>query len=42
MISDLSSDKYSIDDITCFICAKKTCFLIRDKIEINIYFQIHV
>ena len=40
MISDLSSDKDSIDDITCKICAKMSCCLIRDKIEIDICFEV--
>ena len=40
MISDLSSDKDSIDDITCKICAKMSCCLIRDKIEIDNYFEV--
>ena len=40
MVSDLSSDKDSIDDITCFICAEMPCCLIRDKVEIDKFFEV--
>ena len=40
MDSDLSSDEDSIDDITCFICAERQCCLIRDKVEIDICFEV--
>ena len=40
MVSDLNSDEDNIDDITCFICAKMPCYLIRDKIEIDICFEV--
>ena len=39
MTSDLSSDEDSISDITCNICAKMPCCLIRDKIEIDNCFE---
>ena len=38
--SDLSSDEDSISDITCNICAKMPCCLIRDKIEIDNCFEV--
>ena len=40
MDSDLRSDEDSIDDITCFIYAEMSCCLIRDKVEIDIYFEV--
>ena len=40
MDSDLSSDEHSIDDITCFICAEMPCRLIRDKVEIEMCFEV--
>ena len=39
MTFDLSSDEDSISDITCNICAKMPCCLIRDKIEIDNCFK---
>ena len=40
MVSDLSSDEDSIDDITYFICAEIPCCLIRDKVEIDKCFEV--
>ena len=40
MDSDLRSDEDSIDDITCFICAEMPYYLIRNKVEIDICFEV--
>ena len=40
MVSDLSSDEDSIDDITWFIYAEMPSCLIRDKVEINKCFEV--